>query len=312
MKKIERNYFGFTEIGGVGEMIYSAVRFPAYAVEENSDGQQVIVPVFSATMPPKGGIDYSLTGQELLASLCTLYQRINDPNSTESIPLAVWKWCTENVYPYNSEELYEFLESEKHAHIKYWETIQHAATFTVDRFLKDLGRLGSTFEFYYALSRAINLDDVEYARGLYYEGRICDGLSCLEKYSRFKSDDFFLKYLKKDKDMLRELLVGMFPDFRMRLQINPRKDIIEYGAEIFSVFDICWYSFARLISQNAPPGDYDNRYVYASNSILTCMACGGYFVRHSGRQQYCMNPNCQAERNRKNRRACYARKKEKP
>ena len=35
------------------------------------------------------------------------------------------------------------------------------------------------------------------------------------------------------------------------------------------------------------------------------------FVRHSSRQLYCNNWDCQAERNRRNRRASYARKKAK-
>ncbi len=51
-------------------------------------------------------------------------------------------------------------------------------------------------------------------------------------------------------------------------------------------------------------------YMFSQSSILTCMACGEYFVRHSSRQQYCSNPNCQAERNNRKARAYYKRKKE--
>jgi hypothetical protein len=57
------------------------------------------------------------------------------------------------------------------------------------------------------------------------------------------------------------------------------------------------------------PVDEDLDYFESQASILSCLACGKYFVRHSSRQPYCDNPNCQAERNRKNRRASYARKK---
>lgn len=39
------------------------------------------------------------------------------------------------------------------------------------------------------------------------------------------------------------------------------------------------------------------------------MACGEYFVRHSSRQRYCNNPNCQAERNNRKTRAYYEQKK---
>ena len=41
----------------------------------------------------------------------------------------------------------------------------------------------------------------------------------------------------------------------------------------------------------------------------TAKACGEYFVRHSSRQRYCSNPNCQAERNNRKARAYYQRKK---
>ena len=77
-----------------------------------------------------------------------------------------------------------------------------------------------------------------------------------------------------------------------------------------SVFDIAWYTFARLVADVAPPIDKDMDYFESQGSILTCMACGEYFVRHSSRQRYCNNPNCQAERNNRKARAYYERKKE--
>ena len=86
---------------------------------------------------------------------------------------------------------------------------------------------------------------------------------------------------------------------------------IEMGAEVHSVFDIAWYAFARLAANVAPPADQDPDYMFSRGSILTCMACGEYFVRHSSRQRYCDNPNCQAERNNRKARAYYERKKEK-
>lgn len=35
MKQIQTEHYTFTEIGGVGEMIYKAVRFPEYVPEYN-------------------------------------------------------------------------------------------------------------------------------------------------------------------------------------------------------------------------------------------------------------------------------------
>ena len=105
-------------------------------------------------------------------------------------------------------------------------------------------------------------------------------------------------------------LLDLFPDFRMRLKFNPRYGKVEYGADVHSVFDICWYTFARMIADTAPPVDYGAEDMFAQGSVLSCMACGSYFVRRSSRQRYCQRPECQAERNRKNRRASYARHKD--
>jgi hypothetical protein len=92
-------------------------------------------------------------------------------------------------------------------------------------------------------------------------------------------------------------LLEMFPDFRMRVKQDRKVHKVEMDADIRSVFDIAWYSFARMVSDVAPPADTDPNFMFSQGTILTCMFCGRYFVRHSSRQRYCGNPNCQAERN---------------
>lgn len=101
----------------------------------------------------------------------------------------------------------------------------------------------------------------------------------------------------------------MFPDFKMRVKQDPKTHKAEMSAEIHSVFDIAWYAFARMVADVAPPADVDMDYEFSQGSILTCMCCGEYFVRHSSRQRYCDNPNCKAERNNRKARAYYKRKK---
>jgi hypothetical protein len=39
MKKLPVENLGFVEIGGVGEMIYRAVRFPEYVPDYDNDGE---------------------------------------------------------------------------------------------------------------------------------------------------------------------------------------------------------------------------------------------------------------------------------
>ena len=152
MKKLPVENLGFVEIGGVGEMIYRAVRFPEYVPDYDDDGE-VLKPVFTGLHAPESGTDYSLTGQELLVSLCNLYGKLNNPDSTVSITDAVWDWCRNNIHPYNIDSLYEMLNSENFAHITYMDLIQKDAAFYVNQFIKDLCSLGTVFEFYFALRR---------------------------------------------------------------------------------------------------------------------------------------------------------------
>lgn len=95
----------------------------------------------------------------------------------------------------------------------------------------------------------------------------------------------------------------------MRLKLDKKTGKVMFGADVQSVFDICWYTFSKIVADVAPPTDEDPDYMYSQGSILSCLTCGKYFVRHSSRQLYCDSWDCQAERNRRNRRASYARKK---
>lgn len=309
MKQLPVDFLGFTEIGGVGEMIYTAVRFPAYVAEYDEQGDHVMIPLFSGMIPPKAGNDYSLTGQDLLVSLCNLYQQINNPGSTVVISEAIREWCTDNILPYNNDIVCEMVECDPAAHIKYGHIITRDATFYIDEFVKDLCSLGMTFELYHALRKAFSENDVRFARELYYEGRICDSFAFLEKYRQYESDEECLKQLKADRVERMTQLIDLFPDLRMRLKMNRRSKKIEYGADVNSVFDICWYAFARMVADIAPPADIGIDDEFSQASILSCLACGSYFLRRSSRQRYCQSWECQAERNRRNRRASYARHK---
>lgn len=309
MKQLPVDFLGFTEIGGVGEMIYTAVRFPAYVAEPDEQGNNLMIPLFTGMHAPEAGNDYSLTGQDLLVSLCNLYHKINTPGSTVMITEAVREWCTDNILPYNNEQVCELLESDPLAHITLGHIIKMEATFDIDQFVKDLCDLGMAFELYYALRKAFMDNDASFARELYYEGRICDSFAFLEKYRQYESDEEYLKQLKADRVERMTQLIDLFPGFRMRLKMNHRSKKIEYGADVYSVFDICWYTFGRLVADVAPPADYGIDDEFSQASILSCLACGSYFLRRSSRQRYCQSWDCQAERNRRNRRASYARHK---
>ena len=181
--------------------------------------------------------------------------------------------------------------------------------FVKTSFVNDLCKLGSAFEYYDVLKRVHVGHDVASGRALYYEGRICDSKPFLEKFRHCETDDEYLEEFNKEYDDLMLNVMEAIPDIRMRLQKNKKTGKIEMAADVQSVFDIAWYTFARLVADVAPSIDKDMDYFESQGSILTCMACGEYFVRHSSRQRYCNNPNCQAERNNRKARAYYERKK---
>ena len=310
MKRISTEMFTFTEIGGAGEMIYKAVRFPEYYWEfDHEIKEDVIVPVFSFTKRPTAGTDYSLTGLELLANLCNLYRKINNPDSTANITELVWDWCRNNIHPYYIDDLCDIIEDADFKNPNTYDRLKGDASFLVSRFVHDLSSLGTAFEYYDVLKKVYFEHDASAGRKLYYEGRVCESIPLLEKYKEYTDDDEYVKQISAKYDVLTEDLIALFPAVKMNLKQNKRTKKIEMGAEVHSVFDIAWYSFARMVATVAPPADADPDYVFSQGSVLTCMGCGEYFVRHSSRQRYCDNPNCQAERNNRKARAYYMRKK---
>ena len=308
MKQIPTEYYTFTKIDGMGEMI--TVRFPDYVPEYNhAEKKDVIVPLFTPLGRPTSGTNYSITGQDLLAGLCNLYKKLNVPDSTERISDLIWDWCRNNIHPYDIEALCSEMESGDFMDPYFLKRLQQYATFEVRDFVSDLCKLGTAFEYYDALQKIRCNYDVAAGRKLYYEGRVCDSLPFLEKYRHYTDDTEYLEHFNEDYDDRIFDAFEMFPDFKMRLKQNRKTHKAEMTAEIHSVFDIAWYTFARMIADVAPRADTDKDYMFSQGSILTCMACGEYFVRHSSRQRYCDNPSCKAERNNRKARAYYQRKK---
>lgn len=117
-------------------------------------------------------------------------------------------------------------------------------------------------------------------------------------------DSFNIRY----DDLLFDV-VEMFPDFTMRLRQGRKNHKIEMAADVHSAFNIAWYAFAHMVADVAPPADTDPNYDFSQSSILTRMACGDYFVRHSSRQRYRNSPNYQEARNNRKARAYDKRKK---
>ena len=46
-------------------------------------------------------------------------------------------------------------------------------------------------------------------------------------------------------------MIDMFPDFRMRLKQYKKTGKVMFGADILSVFDICGYTYSRIVGDVA-------------------------------------------------------------
>lgn len=321
MPELHVDVLGFAEIGGVGEMIYHTVRFPEYVLETD-DGVQILRPVCSLGIEPIKKTDYSLTGKKLLVSLCNLFMKINDPDCKGSYIKLITDWCKENTHPYRIDDLYDLLSITDLDIEQLGLMAEKDGIFEIDEFIRDLSYVYHTFAFYFALDSILRGND-QYARDLYYEGRFYDGLLFFEKYrvrssktegaesDKEDSDTHkpFIKYVLDDFADLQNLLLSLFPEFQMKLKVNPRTKRVVYAADVQSVFDICWYTLSRMVADDAPPMDYDSDNEFAEGSILSCLCCGEFFVRKSSTQKYCDKPDCQAERNRRKSKASYKRKK---
>jgi hypothetical protein len=151
---------------------------------------------------------------------------------------------------------------------------------------------GTVFELYFALNEIKKNHNPKFARALYYEGRICDSLAFLERYREYENDKEYVQHVLADYPERIVQLLEMFPDFKLRLKVDSKTGKIIYGADVQSVFDISWYAFSRMVADVAPLADPDMRFEDYHGTVLSCLCCGNFFVRHSSRQLYCDNPNC--------------------
>ena len=126
-----------------------------------------------------------------------------------------------------------------------------------------------------------------------------------EGFATLPYDDYYI---------LRDKLVDMMPDFRMRLKVNRKKNIVVLAADIHSVFDIAWYTLAKKISELPLPDFKQKEEEYDSCDkpvILICPICGNAFVRvgKANHKIYCGSPECNKRRRAQNTRNCRKRQK---
>ena len=69
-------------------------------------------------------------------------------------------------------------------------------------------------------------------------------------------------------------MIDIIPDFRIRLKRNPKNNQVVFATDVNSVFDIAWYTLARMITDFGPL-EADGRERDLSNgTLVTCPCCG--------------------------------------
>lgn len=78
-----------------------------------------------------------------------------------------------------------------------------------------------------------------------------------------------------------------------------------FAADVHSVFDICWYTLARKMSEDVAPEDKGtsaDKKEKPAGVVMSCPFCGEAFVRRSNRSVICGKPECEKARKAMNQR----------
>ncbi len=333
--------FGQKEIGGVGQLIYHPFRYKDYILANDREEYRAF-PICKPGYEPTFPVDDSVSGKGLLVSLCNLAKKIDDRDNKIPYDQLIIQWCRENMHPYSINYVYQELTEESFDITGYdAELAARDGIFSINDFMKDLGNLYTTALFYEALQGAC-VADKDAAYNLYREGKHFEGLPFFESFKCIHSkpdidaslaDGNLVKEMKLEAEHkkshpeelpsngqfaaepynnygeLLDKLIEHIPDFNMRLKVNPKTNRIEFSANVNSVFDISWFTLARMISEDPAPeykGQSDDR---PEGIMICCRHCGDFLIRRNGRQEYCDKPDCQKARNAKNQREFRRRKR---
>ncbi|MCM1161464.1 MAG: hypothetical protein NC412_09600 [Roseburia sp.] len=340
----QTDILGAKEIGGVGQLIYHPFRFASYEMVFDGTGTTVY-PVCEPGKEPSFPNDDLLTGKGILLSLCNLAKVIDSYENKSPKEQLIVNWCLENMHPYSIDFTYSQLIENFDINSVAADFVREDATFQIEDFMKDLGVLYNAVRFYVALEGVLFGED-EVAYNLYEEGKYFEGYSYFEKYKHatvnipdeiFKGGDFpedvladmqrESEYIKAhpveqpsegefdynhspydDYDELRQKLADFIPQFEMKLKLNSATGRYEFSADIQSVFDIAWYTLARMISEDPALEDRTNDESRPEGIMICCRNCGRFIIRKSNRQEFCDADECQKVRNARKQKAYRERK----
>ena len=330
---LRTDILGFGEIGGIGQLIYRLFRFKKYEIRYVEDGRILACPICSPGYEVEFSAPQDLTGASLLVSLYNLALKINDPSEEKPFDELIIDWCNRVAHPYFVDELNALMVSKQFDITTDYHWVEKDGIFDINDFMHDLEKFYQAASFAFAIDQMMNESD-DAAFALASDGRYFSSVPFFEKY-RYSvpkvekcydpiSPTDLLKEMQDsmaslgeihantvdewyahppfgDYAKLRDKLIDMIPDFRLRLKVNHKRNQVVLAADIHSVFDIAWFTLAKKICEDARPkvkqtlSKLDPR---ENPVMLTCPICGKAFVRKGKghRRIYCDDRECQKRR----------------
>lgn len=329
---------GLVDIGGIGEIVYKSVKFKEYDYDDQANivdkgiKGKIIYPSDPYEVPYLD-YDFGLTGKKLIVSLCNLAEEINFKGFISETRTAelIMDWCKAYFHPYNIETIYEkYRELEKGEIDRKYYSEWTDGVFEVDKFIDDLASLYSIYTYVYAFLECLNGNPepaLNYQKfGTYFEtvpyfadyefNLIVEKYESDPNWNKYKkamkdaehshfhinTKEEFVKAVVKDKIKIYKKICDMIPEVRMYLSYDISRKRCEFVANIESVFDICYYTIARLLASNAPSEDQntDKYSVYdLGESISYCEICGKMYIKNGNNQKCCGDEDCVRAINRK-------------
>jgi len=173
----QSKYAGFQEIGGAGEMIYTAVRFSGYTIEyDYRDPSGYFSPIVDENHLPSTETDYNIKGQDILFSLTNMYHELNRGSYPNDRRQPVLDWCSKFMHPFNTVELTKLIHSSDKLTEANFSAIRKAGSFSFEEFFSELDKFSSASFFFHALKKAKKDGDTYLARNTYAKGNYREGL----------------------------------------------------------------------------------------------------------------------------------------
>lgn len=324
----------YDAIGGVGQLIYHLFRFKNYELEYSPNGILLACPYCREGYEPELYSKESPTGAELTASIYNLAKKIDAPSEEKTYTELILEWCKEYGHPYAIDSIHAYLTDPQYKIEEDGCFIEKDGIFSIADFMRDLESFYQALRMYFAFEQmCLGYDDA--ALSLHIDGKHFAGLPFFEQYKYDPATDLEIDYssakgnlLKemqlaaeaaKDREIsnefvripfdyyeeLQEKLADMIPDFRIRLKVDPRTRKMVFAADVHSVFDICWFTLAKKLSEDAAPEDKGTSAdikTVPKGLLMSCPFCGEAYVRTANRAVTCGKPECHRARKAMNKR----------